>query len=274
MHFDFIQTISLNGQRTKPNDDRAGASARMGWVVDGATDMGPPGLLGAQGGAAWLASTTSAAMATLDERDMRATCAALFDQIAARYAAQQTRAPLAPWELPKAAFCAAQLVGDAVEIAWAADCPTLLARGNETIWCTGTPDSSSEAADALRLGAGTGAAPEIIGAVLEDRRAQRAQNDHRALGVIPDASAIATHHARFDVAPGDDLLLMSDGFSSLVSDYGRYDGDGLMQAIRTRGLAALAQEIREIEQADAACLTYPRFKISDDATALWLRVAG
>jgi hypothetical protein len=38
-------------------------------------------------------------------------------------------------------------------------------------------------------------------------------------------------------------------------------------------LAALAQTLRAIEQEDAACLRYPRFKASDDASAIWLRVA-
>ena len=38
------------------------------------------------------------------------------------------------------------------------------------------------------------------------------------------------------------------------------------------GLGPLAEELRGIEQDDAACLRYPRFKASDDASAIWLRV--
>jgi len=67
---------------------------------------------------------------------------------------------------------------------------------------------------------------------------------------------------------------MTDGFASLVSPYGRHAADTLVATLHARGLAALALELREIERQDAACLRHPRFKPSDDATALWLRVAG
>jgi len=40
----------------KANDKRAGTSARHAWVIDGATDLGPAGLLRAETGAAWLSS--------------------------------------------------------------------------------------------------------------------------------------------------------------------------------------------------------------------------
>jgi hypothetical protein len=35
----------------------------------------------------------------------------------------------------------------------------------------------------------------------------------------------------------------------------------------------LADELRSIELEDAACLRFPRFKVSDDATAIWVRIA-
>jgi len=49
VHFEILQSISANGTRNKANDDRVGATHTRAWVIDGATDMGPPGLLGAQG---------------------------------------------------------------------------------------------------------------------------------------------------------------------------------------------------------------------------------
>lgn len=66
MHFDLIQSLSLCGTLSIPNDDRAGTNARRAWIIDGATDLSPPGLLGAQGGAAWLAATADTAFATAD----------------------------------------------------------------------------------------------------------------------------------------------------------------------------------------------------------------
>jgi hypothetical protein len=47
-----------------------------------------------------------------------------------------------------------------------------------------------------------------------------------------------------------------------------------MAGVLERGLGGLAEDLRRIEREDAACLRYPRFKASDDATAIWVRVAG
>ena len=45
-----------------------------------------------------------------------------------------------------------------------------------------------------------------------------------------------------------------------------------MQAARTQGLVALGREVREIEAADPDGKRFPRFKQSDDATALLLKI--
>jgi hypothetical protein len=90
----------------------------------------------------------------------------------------------------------------------------------------------------------------------------------------PDAKA-ASHAARRIVktAPGTKLLLASDGFLALASDYGAYGADSLMQAVVKKGLKALGEELRAIEAGDAGGDKFPRFKKSDDATALLLKIS-
>jgi hypothetical protein len=87
----------------------------------------------------------------------------------------------------------------------------------------------------------------------------------------PDV-ACAGHakEARVAAAPDSRLLLASDGFLALASDYGRYSPETLFAAAAERGLAALGEELRAIEAGDPEGLRYPRFKRSDDATALLL----
>ena len=57
------------------------------------------------------------------------------------------------------------------------------------------------------------------------------------------------------------------------TDYGRYTPHTLMARARTKGLVILADELREIEDADPQGHRHPRFKKSDDATAVLLRLA-
>ena len=85
----------------------------------------------------------------------------------------------------------------------------------------------------------------------------------------------AAHVARrvIKVAPGSHLLLASDGFLALATDYGAYSTDSLMVAALDEGLAGLGEEMRAIEAGDAGGDRFPRFKKSDDATALFLKLS-
>ncbi|MCB1459818.1 MAG: hypothetical protein KDJ48_11255, partial [Nitratireductor sp.] len=77
-----------------------------------------------------------------------------------------------------------------------------------------------------------------------------------------------------EVRPGDMFLLMSDGFSALSEAYGCHTQTGLLQAAQEPGLAALLRELREVERVlDPDGQQFPRFKRSDDATAILGQIA-
>ncbi|MDJ0276128.1 hypothetical protein QLH51_04825 [Sphingomonas sp. 2R-10] len=274
MHFDLIQSLGLCGDPLIPNDDRAGSTAGRAWVIDGATDLCRPGLLGEQGGAAWLAMTADAAFATAVGETLTDACAQVFARVEARYHAERRREPEGPWELPRASFAVVQFAGDVLELAWASDCSILHATSDAIRWRTPAPNRTRESAQAAALGPGIGAAKLSTPAILDDRRVARSRANQRVLGVDAAEALAILQTARFDVAVGDELLLMTDGMVALVDSYGVHDADSLFAAVRANGLAALGTELRGIERDDAACLRYPRFKVSDDATALWLRIGG
>lgn len=274
MHFDLIQSISLAGNPAVPNDDRAGAAHAHGWVIDGATDLGPPGLVGARGGAAWLANEAHAAFTAAADAPIETISRAVGAHLAAAFDAVRTREPEGRWELPLASFLAVRVTGGRIEAAWLGDCVALLRHGGTVVRLgpiRETRDAEAELAASLaQHGLG---APKRSGPILETLRERRGRVGIHILSVDP---ATMTHleTAGAACAPGDDLLLMTDGFAALIDSYGAYDETTLMDAVAARGVAALAAKLRAIESGDADFTRYPRFKGSDDATALWLRVAG
>ena len=92
------------------------------------------------------------------------------------------------------------------------------------------------------------------------------------LGVDP-AHLAFVESAKVPVAPDDEILLMTDGMAALIDDYGMPLGM-FVATLRADGLPMLAARLRAIEADDADRARYPRFKQSDDATALWLRIAA
>ena len=70
----------------------------------------------------------------------------------------------------------------------------------------------------------------------------------------------------------DESLLPADVRRLRLEHYDQQWLDFIAHLLQ-HGLADLALQLRRIEKEDAACLRYPRFKASDDASAIWLRVS-
>lgn len=274
MRFDLLDSISLAGAADTPNDDRVGCTDSLAWVIDGATDLGEPGLVGTRGGAAWLAMEAEIALATANvDAGIDMICKMMFARLAQRFEVVRTRAPLAAWELPSGTFLIARADADGIECGWLGDCAGLIRRGDTVARFGALPSKHDEGAWAARFagqGLGEKQRPSVI---VESLRQSRMRPDRWLLGVDPAAAdhVVPTH---ITCTLGDELLLMTDGFAALIDVYGAFDVETLMANLSTNGLAKLAVELRAIEAADAACTRFPRFKRSDDASALWLRVAA
>lgn len=273
MHLDVIQSLSIAGDDAKANDDRAGAGHARAWVIDGATDLGDPGLLGDRGGAAWIAAEADRAFAAAPDESIERVCRSVFQTVAARFAEDRIRRP-EPWEVPSAAFLAVAVADNLLDCAWLGDCPALLIRDGAAIPIgpeVDVRDDESELARSVAhhgLGSVRRAAP-----VLETLRTARANPDRRILGVDPAGADHVLYSSQPCVA-GDELVLMTDGFGAAIDLYrliGRQDVPGLLLA---EGLHGIAARLRAAEQSDADCTRWPRFKQGDDTTALWLRIAG
>lgn len=274
MHFDLIQSMSLAGDDLIPNDDRGGSADALAWVIDGATDLGEPGLVGARGGAAWLAQEANLAFAAAGDDTIEAICDMVVTRVARRFTAVRQRAPQGAWELPSASFLAAQAVPGGLRFAWAGDCMALVKRGDRVERAGPRADRrDDEVAHAAALAAHGLARKQRPAPILASLREQRARPGRAVLGVDPQAVAPLAF-ATLPAMPGDELVLMTDGFAALIDQYRAFHPANLFAALAEQGLAGLAERLRAIEGADADCARYPRFKISDDATALWLRCAA
>jgi hypothetical protein len=272
VHFDVIETLSLAGDVGGANDDRAGASDRLAWVIDGATDLGEPGLLGPRGGAAWIAAEADRTFTAATARDLGDICKAVFDGIANSFMNDRTRDPIGAWELPSAALLAVTLNDGELDLAWLGDCTGFIIGEGAPRRIGPAPqvrDRESMLAESLAehgLGRKERAAP-----VLSTLRHTRANPERAVLGVDP-AGIARMKRGRAPCQAGDDVILMTDGFAAITDLYGLMTPDELAGSLRNDGLVGIARRLREAEAADAACIRWPRFKRGDDATAIWLRI--
>ena len=168
----------------------------------------------------------------------------------------------------------------AVEFLWFGDCAALLKQGEAAVTVVGESfdKRAAEAQRARKVGKEKNLSPAAginRPEFLTVLRSSRNRINSGANWLFSPAVKAAAHAARRIVkaGPGSTFLLASDGLLALASDYGAYNADSLMTAAMDKGLAALGEELRAIEASDAMGDKFPRFKKSDDATGLLLRVS-
>jgi len=149
---------------------------------------------------------------------------------------------------------------------------------------TGLPGSGgreAEEAAAARAAGGALAGRQLYERddVMERLRADRARFNRKdgpvwTIGAEPEA-ANHIHHVALAIEPPVTGLLASDGFAALVDSYRHFDAAGLLAAARQDGLTVLGSLLRQLERvADPECAIWPRYKVSDDATAVLFTIGA
>jgi len=281
MALEVIEALSLPGDPAKPNEDAFAARANAAVVLDGATGLGEA-LLPGPSDAAWIAHFGARRlMAHLGEGEApKQALRHALDDAEKSFAGLRRRPPRQVYETPFASMMLVAQSPGGIEALWFGDCAALVARPGEAIEIVGDAfdKRAREGKQVKLLAEAKGLAPAAgpsRGEYLPHLRAARNKVGSKKGGWLfaPDARA-AGHVAckTVDAPAGTLVLLCTDGFLALASDYAVTDAAGLVAGARDKGLAALGEELRALEESDAGGHRFPRFKKSDDATALLLRL--
>jgi hypothetical protein len=282
MKLELIDSLSLPGNPEKANDDAFGYREHAAVVLDGATGLGENFLPGPSD-AAWLARFgANRLMAYMADgaTPQDAVAAALFDAQTS-FERLRRREPTERYEMPFASVMLAGVAGTGLDLLWYGDCAAIVGHedGSAEIIGEAIEKRARESARVKKLADSQGAAAAAVGVrdtFLPALRAARNTVNTTKGGYLFGPDVVAADHAKtqhVNVTSGTHLLLVSDGFLALASDYGRYDVAGLLAAAIGKGLPELVRELREIEDGDPEGRTFPRFKKCDDATAVLLKVA-
>jgi hypothetical protein len=308
MSLELLDQLSLPGDPAKPNEDALAHLDHAALVLDGATPLGPS-LLPGPSDAAWIAQFGARRLAA-HLRDGDAPRDALKHALAdaAKSFAGLSREPIREkWQTPCASMMilaelgrdvpplraqralAGEVVvagprasedrrGSEIQFLWFGDCAAIVEQDGQTEMIGETLEKrQAEAARARMVATTTGmsSAAGINRPQIEPllRAARNRINSGRNWLFSPDPRA-AGHvmHRTMTLPDGALVLIASDGFLALTTDYAAYDLPGLMVAAKNKGLAALGMELRAIEKTDPLGEKFSRFKKSDDATAVLLRV--
>jgi hypothetical protein len=279
-----LDSISFPGSRLEggmkggTGDDRYAFDEAAGWacVIDGATDVGPVRIFSAGESDAARFAEIFAAEIVKGPADAREIPQAWFARLLPRIRAAVEREAKFPLkDTPRASYPTAAAtwvrvrkgrlegatLGDSIAIVQSPD-------GAVSVFGE-TTKASDEQGRAKKVMEMTFA--DRLKWLADVRAIHNTERGYWVFGVQPEAAAKIVYQD-CPAPEGTKALVMTDGFYRLVSPYGRYTDEGLIDAVIARGLGDLMRELREMEQSSDDDAKIGRFKTADDATALLIEV--
>jgi hypothetical protein len=228
-----VESLSLPGDSAKQNEDAFGGSEHAAVVLDGATMLGDS-LMPGPSDAAWIAQFGARRLIAhlKDEEPKKALKLALGDTEKSFHALRRGE-PEEQWQVPCASMMLVAEHEKGLEFLYFGDCGALIEQSDGLKVVGETLDKrAAESARAAQLGkekklapASALSRPEFISHL---RTARNRVNSGGHWLFSPDKRAAAHANRRIvAVEKGAHLLLASDGFLALVSNYGAYDAMGL-----------------------------------------------
>ncbi|MER7279797.1 hypothetical protein ABT369_35695 [Dactylosporangium sp. NPDC000244] len=266
-----VNFASVPGSPLKSNEDIVGATPHVALVLDGLTSPADLGT-GCIHGTSWFVARLSAALIEQSTRcpdtPLTECAAAALARVAESHA---DSCDLAHTGTPSSSIAMLRENETTFEYFSLADSVILLdgPDGIRKISDRRADDyAQTEHKETLRYQIGT---PEHGQAVSRLVSAQRPHRNTPGGYWVAGSSPDVAYHAltgTIDRAHLGRAALLSDGASCLVEDYHLSDWAGLLDVLDTRGPSHLIQQIREAEGSDPDGKRWPRYKASDDATAV------
>jgi hypothetical protein len=277
MKFSIHDSISIAGG--KINEDIAYSTENYGWVIDGATGLNNRSFTGASSDAYWFVNewndylkesilNNSVSIKEIITKGVEVISNKFFHLVAVEH--------LDRIDLPSASIVVLRVNNNKMEYFLLGDC-TLVVQNNEgkssiikQRFLDALDNKAKEEMAGLMARKGINfieARQEINPSLVKHRLLKNTPNGYWTLEF--DKSAVENALLGYlDFEDCKKALLMSDGFSAIFDNYHIIDESNLISRVEKQGLQQIYKLLRAIEEEDAEILKFPRFKKSDDASAV------
>ncbi|MFV2025215.1 protein phosphatase 2C domain-containing protein [Micromonospora sp. LOL_028] len=248
----------------RSNEDRVGHAGSLAWVIDGATDLYDDAALPAERDVVWLVDLVGALLTESGTDGYQGSGADLLERIAVEVHRQQEAYGFPSDRMPPA--CSIGLCvdrGDGFELTRIGDATAVIDGDTTRVLATSYFDGREAAAVRARE-----TDPAMVVAAMQQRRRHTmTSGDVESVFSGHPQRRLVPHRITADWAGTGHILLCTDGFARLVTDYQLFAGwSEVVAEARERGVAYLGKLIRQTESDPA--VGGDRFKRADDVAAV------
>lgn len=263
------------------NEDIATVNEKSAWVLDGATGLNNKNLIDSKSDAKWFVNEWDNYLKNnIDdsEKDLKEIAREGIIKIKQKFLSKIGNCKIEPIDLPSSGIVLIRWDEREIEYFILGDC-TLFYK-LESDFIKEIKDESLQLLDSQVInkmkkimlnGKGIKEAREDVKDNLVNNRLQMNTNEgYWILGFDEEAIKHSIYNKIKINNNNIQLLLMSDGFSALFNTYEYIDKYNIFKELEKTNLNQLYNLLRKIEDEDKDGFKYPRFKKSDDASAVYL----
>ncbi|HEY8889986.1 MAG TPA: hypothetical protein VIM70_06995 [Clostridium sp.] len=277
MKFASHDSISIAGK--KINEDIVYATDNYGWVIDGATGLNNKNLTTSSSDANWFVNEWNKYLKEniLDNSiSIKEIVYNGIEIVSNKFNKITSLKNLDKVDLPSASIVILRIKNMMIEYFLLGDCTLIVQNNNgeSSIIKQKLLDILDDKAkmEMAKLMANQGmnftdARQKINSLLVKHRRLKNVANGYWTLEFDKNAVEYSLcGYLEFDECKN--ALLMSDGFSAIYDNYNYVDKNDIVNLVKKQGLKKIYKSIRFIEKEDEEILKYPRFKKSDDSSAV------
>lgn len=263
------------------NEDIVGLSPYGAWVLDGATGLNNKNLVSTESDAKWYVSWWNSYLHENMEREdsLKVIIKEGIEEITKEYYKLTYDKEVEAIDIPSCSCSILKFYKDKIEYLLLGDC-TLLVNHNESVKILKDEtlcrldkkifDFMQEAKDVTNLTLKERKA-EVMPIIIENRLKKNTVGGYWALEFSKEAvdNCISGF---IDIEYKMKIMMASDGFSCVYDRYKIFDKNEMMKIAEIKGIDYIYRKVRELEKDDEMAIEFPRFKIYDDSSCVYLEI--
>ena len=263
------------------NEDAAGINEYGAWLLDGATGLGGANLTGGNSDAQWYTKWWDSYLSLNMKNDMPLSeiITKGIIKVKTDFNNALIGEPGSRLDYPSSSIAALKWHDDCIEYFSLGDSPMLIQGkgGLKEITDRKLSALDQKVYDAMNhLIAGKHISAwdtkkYVLPMIKEHRMLLNTEEGYWILGFDTEAVKKASQGIINLIEPVK-ILMASDGFSALTDKYHMIEKENFISLVEKKGLPLLYENLRAMENKDKEGINYPRFKKSDDASAIYLEI--
>lgn len=280
MDINNYQAICYQGS-AKYNEDIIGFTPNGLWVLDGATGLNNKNLVSNESDAKWYVKWWNEYLYNNIQKDMslKEIIREGIQKIKVEYINNLEDKNISKLDKPSSSLCVVKLHKESIEYLVLGDCAlhtktkdkVSIIKDKNLCALDNKVYEEMEALENLHSLTFDEIRTSVMDTIINNRLKKNTKEGYWILEFEEDAAENAIY-GNINTEKGISIMLTSDGYSCISDRYKLIEDEKLIEEVKKQGVSSIYNRLRAFEEEEKSVNRYPRFKIKDDSSCIYLDI--